>query len=155
MASLWTGCALLGLETIFQLFPWAYTTVKTIGALYLVYIAIQIWRGSSEEITETAEEQNGNAFFWQGMLLNVLNPKSVLFAASVLVLIFPPDMRFSENLFVVLNHFVVEIAFYICLAFTMSTSAVKSGYLRLKLYIDRVASLVLGGLGLRLLVDRD
>lgn len=154
MASVWTGSALLGLETVFYLFPWAYTTVKTIGALYLVYIAVQIWRYSGDEINEKSEKHNKNAF-WQGVLLNAINPKSIFFAASVLVIIFPPNMSFSENVLVVLNQFVLEIIFYACLAFSMSLETIRSGYLNLKLTIDRIASLVVGGLGLRLLLDRE
>ncbi len=36
MAALWTAAALFGLEVVFTAFPWAYTLVKTIGALYLL-----------------------------------------------------------------------------------------------------------------------
>jgi len=39
IAALWTLMALLGLDTVFKLFPWAYAAVKTIGAIYLIYIA--------------------------------------------------------------------------------------------------------------------
>ncbi len=39
MAAIWTLMALLGLEGIFQLVPWAYTSAKVAGALYLIYIA--------------------------------------------------------------------------------------------------------------------
>jgi threonine/homoserine/homoserine lactone efflux protein len=39
MAAIWTLVALLGLEMVFRVFPWAYAVVKIIGALYLLHIA--------------------------------------------------------------------------------------------------------------------
>ena len=33
MAALWTGLALLGLEGVFQLFPWAYALLKRAGQI--------------------------------------------------------------------------------------------------------------------------
>ena len=44
MAGIWTGLALLGLDVIFPAVPWAYLTLKLIGAAYLIYLAYAIWR---------------------------------------------------------------------------------------------------------------
>lgn len=152
MASLWTLMALLGLETIFQLFPWAYAGARVLGAFYLIFIAWRMWRGARDSIgTDT---RPGRHLFRQGILINALNPKSVLFAAAVLVVIFPPGMTLAEDAIVVLNHLMVEVIFYTCLAYGLGIHAVRSGYLKAKVYFDRFAALVLGGLGLRLLLER-
>lgn len=63
-------------------------------------------------------------------------------------------MGVFQKAVVVLNHLVVEIVFYGVLAASLSTAHVSRHYLRAKVHIDRFASLVLGALGLRLLVDR-
>ncbi len=143
--------ALLGLDTVFKIFPWAYTTVKIIGALYLLYIAFKMWR-SADDVLETETKASKHAFF-QGILINLLNPKSVLFAAAVLVVIFPKNMTLVENATVVLNHLIVELIFYTAMAIGMSTKTVSAFYIRLKKYIDRVSSVVLGALGMRLLTQ--
>ena len=152
MAVTWTLLALLGLETIFQLFPWAYSTAKLIGAIYLIYIAWGMWRGAADQIE--AKEQPARLSFRQGVLINMLNPKSVLFAAAVLVVIFPSDMMPMDNAIVVLNHLLVEMVFYTALAYGMNTTAVRTKYLKAKVYTDRTASVILGALGLRLMVGR-
>ena len=152
MASLWTLMALLGLETVFQLFPWAYAGARVLGALYLIYIAWRMWHSARDEVTSDARP--GRHLFRQGIMINALNPKSVLFAAAVLVVIFPPGMTLMEDAIVVLNHLAVEIIFYTALAYGLSIPAIRTGYLKAKVYFDRVASVVLGGLGLRLLLDR-
>ena len=111
-----------------------------------------MWQGARDEV-QTSVKPTRNSFK-QGLLINVLNPKSVLFAAAVLVVIFPASMPWTDNLIVVVNHLVIEVIFYIALAFGMSTAIVRKTYLKMKLYIDRSASVVLGGLGIRLLSDR-
>ncbi len=152
VASLWTLAALLGLEAVFLAFPWAYALVKTVGALYLIYVAYNMWRSARDKV-ETEMKPAAHAFR-QGVLINALNPKSVLFAAAVLVVIFPTNMTLGENLFVVANHLMIEWVFYTLLALGMSRPAVSARYLRAKVYIDRIAAGVLGLLGLRLLFSR-
>lgn len=152
VASLWTFAALLGLEAVFLAFPWAYAAVKAIGAAYLIYVAYGMWVGAREAV-QTEIKPAAHAFR-QGVMINVLNPKSALFAAAVLVVIFPEGMTMGENLLVVANHFMIEVLFYIALAFGMSRASVSQRYLRAKVYIDRVAAGVLGLLGLRLLLNR-
>ena len=152
MAATWTLMALLGLEVVFQLFPWVYTIAKFVGAVYLLYIAWQMWVSAKDSI-ET-HTQPAKKTFRQGFLINLFNPKSVLFAAAVLVVIFPAGMSGIDNATVVLNHLLVEILFYTALAFGMSTQLIAKRYLQAKAYIDRFAALVLGILGLRLLVSR-
>ena len=152
MAATWTLMALLGLETVFRLFPWAYTIAKLIGALYLIYIAWTMWMGARDAI-ETQVQPTRHAFR-QGFLINLLNPKSVLFAAAVLIVIFPENRSGVENAIVVFNHLLIEWLFYTALACAMSTQAVSKQYLKAKVYIDRFASVVLGALGLRLLISR-
>jgi Putative threonine efflux protein len=152
MASTWTLAALLGLEAVFRLFPWAYAVAKIAGAAYLLYIAWKMWAGAKAPI-EATDRPRRRAFL-QGVMVNALNPKSVLFAAAVLIVIFPPGMSLWQSGLVVLNHFIVEVAFYSLLSMVVSTPAVSRRYLKAKVHFDRVAAVVLGLLGLRLLLVR-
>ncbi len=152
VAALWTLMALLGLEAVFRLLPWAFLTAKIAGAIYLLYVAYQMWVGARRTIETTTRP--AKRAFRQGVMINLLNPKSVLFAAAVLVVIFPPNMSLAENAIVVANHFLVEILFYAILAYAMSSKMVSQRYLQAKVYLDRFASLILGTLGVKLLVER-
>jgi len=152
VASLWTLSALLGLNAIFALFPWAYTAVKTAGALYLLYIAWTTWKGASAPLAEAGNV--GRRAFFSGLAVNILNPKSVLFAAAVLVVIFPPDLTLGEKLFITANHLAVEVTVYALLSAALSQAPVREGYLRAKPVIDRITAVILGGLGARLLAER-
>ncbi len=152
MAAIWTMMALLGLNGIFEIFPWAYIAMKTIGAVYLLYIAWNTWRGSRQPLDK--EVKIGKNNFRDGVLLNLSNPKSVLFAAAVIVLIFPPDLSLIEKTIIIVNHFIVEMICYTLIAITMSTEAVSKQYMKAKTWLDRFSAVVLGALGIKLLVQK-
>ncbi|QUJ77832.1 LysE family transporter [Sulfitobacter albidus] len=152
MASLWTLAALLGLEAVFTLFPWAFTALKIGGAAYLMYLAVMTWRGADRSLS--ADVKPARRAFAEGMLVNLGNPKSVLFAAAVIVVVFPGDLSGREIALVWANHLVLEIVFYTACAFVLSAPLARAQYLRLKPLLDRAAALLLGGFGLRLLLNR-
>lgn len=152
MASIWTLMALLGLQSVFQLFPPAYTTIKIMGAFYLMFIAWKTWQGSRLPIEDRV--QPARHAFREGFFINLLNPKAMLFAAAVLIVVFPPDLSMLEKTIVVINHLVLEIVFYLMLALFMNTPAVSQWYLRAKCYFDRFAAVVLGALGTRILFEQ-
>jgi threonine/homoserine/homoserine lactone efflux protein len=152
MASLWTLAALLGMDVLFALFPWAFALLKTGGAAYLIYLAVMTWRGAAKPVG-TATKPQGRAFL-DGLLVNLGNPKSVLFAAAVLVVIFPPDLSAAQIALITANHLTLEILFYTACAFILSAPAARARYVRTKPLLDRIAALLLGGLGLKLLLQR-
>jgi threonine/homoserine/homoserine lactone efflux protein len=152
VAAGWTAAALLGLEAVFVVFPWAYSVLRVAGALYLFWIAYSLWRGADRAVADSAAP--GARAFLGGILVNLANPKSVFFAASVLVVVFPPDLGLAAKALVVANHFAVEVVVYAGFAAFLSSPPARAGYLRLKPVIDRVAGAVLGALGIRLLFER-
>lgn len=152
MAAFWTLAALFGLDLLFTLFPWAYAAVKIAGGLYLALIAWRMWRDARAPLTGTAKP--AARAFRDGLLINLLNPKSVLFAAAVLVVALPPDLSLGEKGLIVANHLVVELIFYTGLAVALSRPGVGAAYLRAKSVIDRIAGAVLGLFAAKLLTDR-
>lgn len=154
MAATWTALALLGLDGIFTLFPWAYLTLKIAGALYLIWIAVQTWRNARKPLNPEGVAATQGKSFLSGLSVNLANPKSVLFASAVLLVIFPQDITLADKAFVVLNHLIVEIICYAGFALLLSTPAARDSYLRAKTVMDRIAAGVMGALGVRLLLDR-
>jgi threonine/homoserine/homoserine lactone efflux protein len=152
MAAAWTLMALMGLDGLFRLFPWAYAAFKTLGAAYLIYLAWRTWRGAGKPAGESPRPR-ARAFLG-GVLVNLANPKSVLFAAAVLVVIFPPGLGMAEKAIIASNHLAVEIVAYSAIALLLSTPPVGRTYLRAKPALDRITAAILGGLGVRLMINR-
>ena len=68
----------LGLGALLSASEAAFTTLKVIGALYLVWLGVKTFRsGSGLQIGDNARK--GRSFFLQGVLVGGSNPKSLLF----------------------------------------------------------------------------
>ena len=91
-------------------------------------------------------------WFFPGILASLLHPNSVIFAAVVLIVISPQDLRTRKKAFIVSNHLVLGWVLYGALAWLVSRPAVTARYLKAQSWIDKCAACVLGVLGLRLLV---
>lgn len=155
VAAGWTLAALLGLEAIFAVFPWAYAGFRIAGALYLICLAYRIWRHAPAPAGPAGNAPPARRrAFATGMLVNLANPKAVLFAGAVLLVVFPGGLSAAEMAVVTLNHLAVEWCFYAGLAALISHRAVRGRYPGAKPVFDRLAACLLGALGLKLLTDR-
>jgi len=112
-----------------------------------------MWRSARQPLSVEANSSDAYAFR-QGVIVNLSNPKSVLFAAAVLVLVFPAGLSFAASAVIVANHFIVEVVVYTLMAVALSTAPARTAYLRLKVYADRIAAGVMAGLGLRILLEK-
>ena len=67
----------------------AFTVIKWIGVLYLIYLAVRQWRATAGDLTEQVAEgddtQGGRlALLVRGALVNLTNPKGLVFLLAVL-----------------------------------------------------------------------
>jgi threonine/homoserine/homoserine lactone efflux protein len=182
------------LDAVLALVPGLYSAIKIGGALFLVWIAIGLWRDQSDtkmsdtnmsdtnmgdanaiEESEESEEFDGtssknsttksfiagflspmaftNGPLVKGILINLFNPKPVIFSASVIVVIFPRGVDLSQMILIPLNQLVVEIVMYALFAFVFSRPAVRRSYFAGRRWVNRIAAVIMGGLGIRLLTE--
>jgi threonine/homoserine/homoserine lactone efflux protein len=75
-----TAAAAVGLSALLMSSAIAFGVVKYLGAAYLVYLGVQkMRREESMELQEGAPSIKLRRIFAQGIVVNVLNPKSALF----------------------------------------------------------------------------
>jgi len=76
--------ATIGLGALLQASAPLFNALKVTGALYLVYLGLQQWRGSIPVASgKTAIIQRSNGVFVRGLLVSVSNPKSILFFTAL------------------------------------------------------------------------
>jgi threonine/homoserine/homoserine lactone efflux protein len=72
--------AAFGLSAILAQSAYAFLFVKYLGAAYLVYLGIRtLFSGDAAVLAAVDEGKSGESPFWQGVLTEVLNPKTALF----------------------------------------------------------------------------
>ncbi len=79
------AAACAGLSALIVSSAIAFSTVKYVGAAYLVYVGIRRWLEKDEAPDLPARPpRSGRRVFGQGVVVNVLNPKTALFFLAFL-----------------------------------------------------------------------
>lgn len=77
--------AAVGLSAILASSAAAFSVVKWLGVAYLVWLGLSQLFGQEEHAAlETVERRRLPSVFWQGAIVNVLNPKTALFFLAFL-----------------------------------------------------------------------
>lgn len=154
------GLALLGLTAILASVEWLYLGLKVLGGLYLIYLAVRIWRGAKEPIqglgsggqgeTGTGHRVSGRSFLL-GLTTQLSNPKTAIYYASVFAALLPADAGLETAAILLPAVFLIEAGWYTIVALAFSSERPRQVYLRWKTKIDRMAGAVLALLGIRLI----
>lgn len=84
----------------------AFSAMKWIGAAYLIYLGIKLWRAPATTIaTNTMPSKNHRFLFLEGLLLQLSNPKAIFFFMAV----FPQFIDFNQHY---LSQFMVLVVTY-------------------------------------------
>ena len=74
------AAAALGLSAILLSSALAFDVVKYLGAAYLIYLGIRQLMSSDEAVDKQEVKRESLArIYWQGLVINILNPKTALF----------------------------------------------------------------------------
>ena len=156
-ASIFAAGALLGLQAVLTSVPSVYVGIKIIGGLYLLYLAVRLWRGASETITiaDAPHDTQSTVLrsFLLGLATQLSNPKTAVVYASIFAAMLPSGQTWSSTFVIVPLIFAIETGWYALVAIAFSAERPRNRYLRSKRWIDRSAGAVMGLLGLRLFSD--
>ena len=72
-----------GLGALLATSALAFEIVKFSGAAYLIWIGLQKWRAPPQEIDESGSALAPRGLFLQGLLVNLSNPKAIIFVAAL------------------------------------------------------------------------
>jgi threonine/homoserine/homoserine lactone efflux protein len=151
-----SAVVLLGLQAVLASVPWLYLALKLVGGLYLIYIAVRIWRGARELIVLPGAEEGTRGClkksFLLGLFTQLSNPKTAVVYGSIFAALLPHSLPFSAALVLPFLVFLVEAGWYSIVALALSSESSRSAHLRSKMHVDRIAGGVMGLLGLKLVV---
>jgi threonine/homoserine/homoserine lactone efflux protein len=76
--------AALGISAVILSSALLFQALKLLGAAYLVYIGVRTWLSKTTVVSKGIEAQPIRTVFWQGFVVNALNPKTALFFLAFL-----------------------------------------------------------------------
>lgn len=151
-AAIWALMALIGLSVLFDVVPLLFAVLKIGGALFLVWLAIAMWRRASDPIPapEDIAPHGTMAAIRLGFLTMFANPKPAIFFGAVFLGFVPAETSWLAKTIIVFNIFWVELTWYLLVARLFSLSRPRAAYARFKTALDRTLGVALGVLGVRL-----
>ena len=158
--AVWTVAAAVGVASVVRASAVAFTVLKLVGALYLVWLGIQALlaarHSQSSPLAVAANKPLMGALggFRQGFLSDLANPKIGIFFTSLLPQFVEPGHPVLLPFLVLGAVFVLMTVLWLsayCLIAARAAATLQRP--RIKAAMDRVTGIVLIGLGLRLAVE--
>jgi threonine/homoserine/homoserine lactone efflux protein len=116
------AASLAGMGALLAASEAAFTAAKWIGAAYLVYLGVRVWRSPAPlvavpDAAAAGPEADPRRMLVRGFLVAASNPKGLIFFAAFLPQFIVPGTSFAEQLLVFGGTFVaVEVAYELLLA---------------------------------------
>ncbi|GAB3985372.1 LysE family translocator [Actinoallomurus acanthiterrae] len=152
--------AAAGLAALFTAVPIAFTVVRIVGAVYLIYLGVRTIRhrgDDASDVPSVAGGMSGRRAYLNGLATNLLNPKMVTFTIAFLPQFVDPRVGPVWAQFAILG--AILIAFEFVVDGTVGLLAGRIGrWLRRRRTARRRLDVAVGGvfigLGVRLAVER-
>ncbi len=155
-AVIWAGTALFGLTLVFQAAPALLWVLKVAGGIYLIKLAIVMWRDADRPLDMNDAghlPRSAMSAFRLGLVTQLANPKPAVLFSAIFVGTVPPDTAvwiYGALLCVV---FANEAIWNTLVARVFSFETTRRRYISLKTVIDRTFGGLLAALGVKLAVQ--
>ncbi|MBN2864852.1 MAG: LysE family translocator [Thiotrichales bacterium] len=150
-----TSAVAFGVAALLQTSDIAFTILKTVGALYLIYLAWQAFSAHKTKIKgEKLPPRSASQLYRRGIIMNITNPKvSIFFLAFLPQFVAPENGAIAGQVFV-LGAVFAALGLSIFIVFSLLAGKIGTWLNqseKAQLYINRVAGVVFIGLALNLL----
>ncbi|NCB61611.1 MAG: hypothetical protein EOM46_30115, partial [Gammaproteobacteria bacterium] len=151
---IWATLTLLGLNLLFERFPYAKLVIMTAGAIYLLKLAVDIYRSARQPLNELSAsgEQLQNVLL-KGVLTNLANPKAVIYFTSIFSSI--PGIENSKGLLAqILILIVVEsLVWFFLIGKLFTLASIRRYYSQNRYWVDYFSAAVFALFAVFILVD--
>lgn len=153
-----TTVVALGVAIIFQTSAIAFSILKYAGAAYLIYLAWQTFKSSSDKISDSSDgDKNYRKLYFRGIFMNVTNPK-----VSIFFLAFLPQFADPSRGPITVQMMLLGGLFILSTILVFGTVAILGGTIgqllnrsnRIQSIMNKVAGMVFLGLALKLATSK-
>jgi RhtB (resistance to homoserine/threonine) family protein len=159
--SVWTLAAAVGLASVIRASEVAFTVLKVVGALYLMWLGFQALRAARHapdddgaRLAAARPVIGARGGFWQGFLSDLANPKIGIFFTSLLPQFVDPGRPVLLPFLALGAVFVLMTVLWLgayCMIAARAAETLQRP--RVRSALDRVTGVVLIAIGLRLVTE--
>jgi len=118
-----TSLLAFGVSAIITASASIFYGIKVFGAIYLFYLAFQVYKSDSNiSLTSKAPKKTNFQLFKQGVIMNIVNPKVMIF-----FLAFFPGFLWNETEGTILQFYILGVTFMMVAFFVFSSLAFLAG----------------------------
>ncbi len=153
---IWAISAAFGLASIMLANAWVFEVMRYFGAAYLMYLACMSARSaiSSKKIKVKSLSGSKNVLFTKGLLLQLTNPKAILFIGSLYSLGVPAGSSIQGLGIVILAVGSLGFCIFHGYAILFSSKAMTSLYLRLRRWFECAFAIGFGTASFKIIAAR-
>lgn len=152
-AVVWASAAMFGLHLVFAAAPSVLWALKIGGGLYLVWMAVRLWRDAAVPLAAGDARpvpRSAASAFRLGLLTQLANPKPAVMFSAIFLGTVPQGTPLWVYLALLSVIFAAEALWNTAVARVFSLDRTRARYISLKTVIDRTFGGLLGLLGIKL-----
>ena len=147
---------ILGLTVIVAHSLLLFSIIRYIGASYLIYLGIKGLFTKNVAMKKIKHQKNHlsnwKAFF-DGFLVNLLNPKFIVFILSIFTMVIKPNTAYWMQAVYAVELSIISTVWFFCLSFLLTHRKVKQRVNKIQTIALKIMGVVLIGFGLGMLFD--
>ena len=157
--SVWTIAAAVGIASLVRTSAVAFTVLKLVGALYLIWLGVQSWRAAGHAATDAQSPVLRHGIgtlggFRQGLMSDLANPKIGVFFTSLLPQFVNPGHSVLLPFLLLGAVFVLMTLLWLAVYCLIAARAAETLQRpRVRAVMDRVTGVVLIAIGLRVAAE--
>ena len=151
-AVVWASAAMFGLNLVFAAAPALLWALKIGGGLYLIWMAIQLWRNAATPLATKDSRpvpRSAASAFRLGLFTQLANPKPAVMFSAIFLGTVPQGTPPWVYLTLLATIFAAETLWNTAVARIFSANRTRARYISLKTVIDRSFGGMLAMLGLK------
>jgi threonine/homoserine/homoserine lactone efflux protein len=132
-----------------------FSVIKILWALYLLYIAYQLFSAGRSETQDISASINQTLFsaFREGFITNVMNPKATIFFLSVFTQVIDPTTTLmTQGIYWLMMASIVGV-WFMCLSTIINIERIRSHISSVQYYLNKVMWGLLAFLGIKILLS--
>lgn len=152
--------AMLGVSVFLASNVTVLAFIRTVGALYLIYLGSRFFRqagSSSLPSNEKLPQFECRVTRWQafrmGFIANLLNVEAMLFSMSIFTVVLPVGMSVMDKFMITGVIALDALVWFAMVSLLLGHQRVKNWYLRKSQWLERVAGVVLVFFGSKTLIS--